>query len=228
MGDWNAQVPTFLQRIVNSPDDRSSAVLSATVVEYHVDRILGLFAPGFDKLDHDHQLGLNMKIDLLKALSLIPDHLLTSAKAIGSTRNKFAHSLDLESFDEMDQNGKNSVRSAYYAIPGIKRHPRKELRDVWRHLLQITVMGIRLYESNVKLLAETIRSDEFLSQLEEKYRTRFNEMLEKLRKVSAGTKGISAVAFDESGEPILVRTTPQEKNPSEKQEGPRSSEGDFS
>jgi hypothetical protein len=42
-------------------------------------------------------------------------------------------------------------------------------------------------------------------------------MLEKLRKISAGTKGISAVAFDESGEPVLVRTTPTQKNPPETQ-----------
>jgi hypothetical protein len=211
--DWNAEVPEFLQRIVKSADDRSSTVLSAIVVEYHLDRILSLIMQGFDRLSRDHDLGFAMKVDLLKALNLFPEHLLSYAIVIGKTRNKFAHSLSVDSLDQLDQDAKNLIKSTYYAISSRKKDPEKSLGDILREMVQITVMGIRSYESNVRLLVEIIRSPGFLEQLEGTYRRKFNAMLEKLRKVTEGRKGISAVRFGESGEPVLV--PPPQENTSE-------------
>ena len=151
----------------------------------------------------DHDLGFARKVDLLRALNLIPEHLLSFASAIGKIRNKFAHSLSLDSLDDMDMNAKNLIKSAYYAPPNNEK-TKKPLGEMLREMVQITVIGIRSYESNIKLLAKIIRSEEFLDHLEQTYRKEFDLMLEKLRKLTSGRKGISAVTFDESGEPVLV------------------------
>src|SRR5436190_22198337 len=71
VGDWNSQMPSFFQRVERSGDDRSYAINSAILVEYHVDRIVKLILPGFDAFADNRDVTMSMKLSLLKDLTLI-------------------------------------------------------------------------------------------------------------------------------------------------------------
>jgi hypothetical protein len=60
------QVPGFFRRIEKSGDDRSYAILSAIIVEYHVERMLRLVMPRFDELAKKHEVSFSLKLDLLR------------------------------------------------------------------------------------------------------------------------------------------------------------------
>src|SRR3989442_8372405 len=95
--DWNSEVPPFIQQVEKTGDDRSYTILSATMVEHNVDRIIRLIMPDFTI----HSFAL--KLRYLKSLKLIPEHLLTSAETILAVRNKFAHDMKVESLDGLDE-----------------------------------------------------------------------------------------------------------------------------
>jgi len=176
LGDWNSQVPEFFQRIEKSGDDRSYAILSAIIVEHHVIRMLKLIMPRFDDFAKNHESSFSMKLDLLRSLSFIPEHLLVCGDAVRIVRNEFAHNLDIESLDGIRQSTKDKLKSAFNAIPDIEKISgtiaRKTVREILSWVAQCAVVGIRIYESNVRLLMESIRSETFLSQLEQTYRDR--------------------------------------------------------
>jgi hypothetical protein len=176
LGDWNSQVPEFFQRIEKSGDDRSYAILSAIIVEHHVVRMLKLVMPRFDDFAKSHELSFSMKLDLLESIRLIPEHLVVCADTVRSVRNEFAHDLDIESLDGIRQSTKDKLKSAFNSIPDIEKISgtvgRKTVRETLSWVVQCAVIGVRIYESNVKLLMESIRSETFLRQLERTYRNR--------------------------------------------------------
>src|SRR6267143_3689040 len=105
--DWNSEVPTFLQRVEKTGDDRSYTILSATMIEYHIDIILSLIMPDFEIPT------FALKLRYLRSLKLIPEHLLTNAETINAIRNKSAHDMKLDSFDGLDQGTQKKLRKAH-------------------------------------------------------------------------------------------------------------------
>ena len=176
LGDWNSQVPGFFRRIEKSGDDRSYAILSAIIVEYHVERMLRLVMPRFDELAKKHEVPFSLKLDLLRCLSLIPDQILACGDVVRSVRNEFAHNLAIRSLNGMRQSTTDKLRSAYNAIPDIRKiagkAEGKAVRNILGWVVQYAIIGVRIYESNVKLLVESIHSEAFLAQLEQTYKER--------------------------------------------------------
>ncbi len=183
VGEWNSQMPAFFHRVERSGDDRSYAIISAILVEYQVDRILKLIMPGFRRFAENRDVTFSMKLSLLKSLSLIPEQFIAWADAIRTVRNEFAHDIQVESLEKMGKKARDRLMSAYQDIPDMKvaKEKAKTTRQFLGVTLQAVVFGLRMYESNIMLLVETIRSSEFLEQLKGIFSSRRTKELESMQ-----------------------------------------------
>lgn len=91
---------TIIDRYNDVENDRELAIIGCLVVENELDDFLSIWIPGYNKFKTDRDLSFKLKIDLAKALKLIPNHILNSIHPIRKIRNIFAHHLDIDLFKQ--------------------------------------------------------------------------------------------------------------------------------
>ena len=105
-----------------------------------MDRILKLILPGFDAFADNRDVTMSMKLSLLKALKLIPEHFVVWADAIRTVRNEFAHNIVVESLEKMGEKTRDRLMFAYNQIPDMK--VAKEKSNTHRQFLGVTLQAV--------------------------------------------------------------------------------------
>ena len=103
------ELPELLQKVESASDDRLYAIVAALVVENRLERVLVRFFPRVRLLLERQEFTTSMRITVLRALELLPDHILRCADLVRIVRNEYAHNLDVETFEALE---KKSYRSS--------------------------------------------------------------------------------------------------------------------
>jgi hypothetical protein len=115
----------------------------------------------------NRDFGFSMKLDLLSAFRVIPEHILLCADVVRLIRNEFAHNLELESLENISKRSANKLVSYYENTPSIGSATGIKTKNLFESVVDIATMGIRAYEYNIRLFKETVNSKTFLSNLEQ-------------------------------------------------------------
>jgi len=151
--------------IRETKDERLLAFIGALCMEEALDSFLGDYIPNYRHLEENRDFSLSMKIELVRSLRLIPMHLLGTADMVRDIRNKFAHNLDIDSFDSLDNGRRGKLRNRFKEI-----FPDDEISDVplselFEHVVGLLVSTLRVYQSCVAVAREYIYSEDFLNEL---------------------------------------------------------------
>jgi len=91
---------TIVDRYSDVEDDRLLALIGGLIVENELDDFLSIWIPGYNHLKNERDFSFNLKIELAKALQLIPSRILNSIHPIRKIRNIFAHNLNIDLFKQ--------------------------------------------------------------------------------------------------------------------------------
>jgi len=169
--NWNVDLPPFFKRLNNITDDRSFVILAASALEYQVDRFLKAFIPEAQILVNDNT-NFSMKLKLLRAFRLIPSQFTNMIECIKDIRNEFAHNLEIDSFADAEKSQKLQLHLKTLDRQWIqfksdmcywdnKKPLRLKFKDIWR----VSIEGLRIYESNVRLFRQETENNQFIDQL---------------------------------------------------------------
>lgn len=169
--NWNNDMPHFFKRLNQIDDDRSFVILATSVLEFQVNRFLKCFIPESQILVN-FNTNFATKLNIIKAFNLIPKQFPNMIDCIKSIRNEFAHTFEIDSFDDANESTKlpNHLKDldrfwtqfesdmCYWK----KGEPlRLKFKDIWR----VTIEGLRAYESNVRLFRQETEKVEFIDHL---------------------------------------------------------------
>lgn len=165
----NIEIPGLSKRIQAAGDDRSFVIMSALVVEDQLDKLLAELIPGSKQLLTHDNFTFALKISLLRALKMIPSHVVSCVDTARKIRNAFAHNLALESLDDIEQKLKDRQFTLYeYFYRG--REETGSTREIFRKVAWVGYQGLHFYRLNVKVMRDTIESPEFSDQMHKRAR----------------------------------------------------------
>jgi hypothetical protein len=175
----NAELPDFFRRMEESGDDRSYVILTALILEYQYDSFLEILIPGFKNLRDNKDFSFSVKIELLRALRLIPPLIPRCADCIRQIRNEFAHNLEIEGIDGVKVDLIARAKALYNEVyePYKQTHDSKTLREIFHGLAHWAIMGLRAYRPNVQALRLLINNSEFSTNLQKAVDGAFFEAL---------------------------------------------------
>ena len=144
-------------------DDRLLVLVGALVVENAVDKLIASVFPGYKSLHSQRDFTFSMRIEIVKALKIIPSKILNSAHFVRKLRNDFVHDLSLDSFDKLDTSSIQSMqdRLLEFNSEKIEESPRAFSRLV----LWLTV-ALHTYTEHTLQLNKFIRDDRFINYLQ--------------------------------------------------------------
>jgi hypothetical protein len=168
--ELNAKIAWALDHVSKAMDDRLLVLLGAMIVENAVDELLAAIMPGYKVLQQNKDFTFSMKIELARALRLIPSWILGCADIIRSIRNDFAHELSINTFDKIKAAKIASMRDHVLQFNSglISRNLPEELQAPdgdFVVLVKLTAMTIYSYAADVKTLDDFLRSDGFIKHL---------------------------------------------------------------
>jgi hypothetical protein len=153
-----------IKRIFQMDDDRLLALVSALLVEEAIDTLLRELMPGYGKLLENIGFTFSLKIDVLRALHLVPFRLIANADLIRKLRNEFAHYLEVDSFSSLDSGRLEELKRRCTALA-------PELSILETHsqrfmvLAAVTTSSFYMMRPDVRELNGLLREDRvFLSQ----------------------------------------------------------------
>jgi hypothetical protein len=147
-------------------DDRLLALVSALVVENAVDGVLSGVMPGYTALRDRMDITFSMRIEIARAMHIIPSRILGCADFVRRVRNKFAHDLSIKSFDQLEPSQLQSMmdRLSKYN-PDLLTD--KTHAEIFEELVVWTVVALRSYSLHVAALGEFVRTEEFMTGLKQ-------------------------------------------------------------
>lgn len=170
----NQAIPPLFQLMEKSGDDRSFTIITLSIIDSQLDKMLQTIMPDCDKLE-DNDLTVGFKINILISLKLIPRRILQCADCIRKIRNEFAHEFKLQSLEEIDQKNKDRLKIAYskfYNEPDLKT---KTMHELFKQVAFVAIVGLNAYQENLSLFRETIQSKKFQKELEDEVKKRFEK-----------------------------------------------------
>lgn len=170
--DWNEDLPEFFDRLNEIKDDRSFVILASSVLEYQIDRFLKEFIPNHKVLIND-RTNLVTKINLIKAFNLIPEHFPEMLDQIRNIRNDFAHNLKIDSFNDAYKSEKlpthiEEMKKNWYKFQKDMCYwqENNDLRLMFKDIWRVSLEGLRVYESNIRLFRQETEKKEFIIYLQ--------------------------------------------------------------
>ena len=170
--DWNKDIPPFFERLNTINDDRSFVILACSVMEYQIDRFLEVFIPKRKILVNDNT-SLNYKILVIEAFNLIPPQFVEIMNTIRNIRNDFAHNLDVDSFSDSNKSEKlpkhiNEMKRLWEKFKDDMCYwnTAESLRLMYKDIWKVCVEGLRVYESNIRLIRQETEKTEFIDHLQ--------------------------------------------------------------
>lgn len=167
--EWNKDMPQYFKRLNKINDERSFVILSASLLEYQIDKFLKTFIPKYQILVNDNT-NLNTKINIIDAFNLIPSQFIQMSNCIRNIRNKFAHSLEIDSFSELELSKPELVKELKrlwkkFELDMSCWKPEKSLVFMFKDICRVTIKGLHVYEYNVSLFRQETENPKFISNL---------------------------------------------------------------
>jgi hypothetical protein len=157
------ELPAFLQRIERGGDERSFVLLSALTVEAYLDELMNCLAPKFSKLAENRDFTFSLKIQILRALALIPPHILDAADIVRRVRNEFAHDLNLDILDGLKRELQTKIQHIVTETFG-PEFERSKGREGFRSVTFIALAGLNGYRPNLKKLREKLSNTGMITE----------------------------------------------------------------
>lgn len=152
--EWNNDMPEYFQRLNKIEDERSFVILSASLLEYQIDKFLKAFIPKYKVLVND-----NTKLRIIEAFNLIPNQFVQMSDNVRNIRNKFAHSLQIDNFQQLEEVKPDLITE-------MKRLWNKYENDMtfwklenslvfmFKDICRTAIEGIHVYEYNISLFRQ--------------------------------------------------------------------------
>jgi hypothetical protein len=150
------KVDDMLQYVKNLNDDRLLVLVSALIIENAIDGLLAAIMPGYEPLREKRDFTFSMRIEIARALCLIPARILNCADFIRSLRNDVVHDLSIDRFDKFKPTQLQSMRDRLLSFTSEEQ---VESAEVFRYLATWTAVALYAYTIHVSQLDDFIRSD---------------------------------------------------------------------
>ncbi|MBI9056098.1 MAG: hypothetical protein JEY96_19915 [Bacteroidales bacterium] len=171
---WNETISGYIKKINESVDDRAYVIFAAGLLEKQITQILQIIFPKYKYLEDVDSYTFSMKIRMLKALNLLPNHFLNFSDLVREIRNVFAHNIDIESFEDFAEHPKllKKLRKIdAYCAEWKENLVKSNFDNKWRNkfddIYRLALEGLFCYEENVKALFDKIWNKEFIKKLDE-------------------------------------------------------------
>jgi len=175
---WSAnELPKFIQRLYAAGDDRSFVVFSLVLIEKYLDALLEGIAPGYQTLKDNRDFTVSLKIELLKALRLVPPHILRAADLVRKSRNEFAHE-ELERLEQLSPRLRDPIVNLVRQTLGNLPSYFSSGRETFRALIFVALAGLRAYRPNFLILREKLEEGALIDELKQECHKRFMEGIE--------------------------------------------------
>ncbi len=171
----------------NYGDERSKVLMAALASEAVIDMLIAAVLPGYEKEfleGNDRDMTFSLKIKLLKALAVVPRHLIEAADLVRAMRNEFAHNLRVDTLadltDQTKTRGKGSKvigkLCGYYERQSLEPKDQREERvHVFDAISLIATAGLAGYLPLVRDLNAAMRDPTFEAKLRRRAEKRLNE-----------------------------------------------------
>lgn len=156
-GKFQQRIDEILGRVEELDDDRLLVLVGALIVENAVDELLAAIMPGYASLQDKRDFSFSTRIEVARALRLIPSRILNCADFIRSLRNDFVHDLSVEKLDALEPSRIQSMRDRLSSF--IAEMVEAEA-EAFRKLVLWTAVALYGYTMHVSRLNDFIRSDE--------------------------------------------------------------------
>lgn len=165
----------MLQQIHDTQDQRAYVVVAALVAEAMVNKILALLLPSYRVGEEP----ASRKISMLQAFRIIPDHLLEAATLVHDVRNKFAHFLDVASFEQLVIKFPKIVDrlKAFGGQRGLRHAHDGNAAGLFEEVSILATGGLNRYVENVRFYVELTRSADFIQALAQRNQHEHREHL---------------------------------------------------
>lgn len=139
-------------------DDRAFVLVGALIIENGVDELLYSYVPGFKSIIDNWDFTFSLRIELARALRLVPARLLGGADAIRRVRNDFAHDLKIRSLQDLKSSRLESLTSHLSKFnPQWVEGTNHRLN--FEQLVTLTALGLLLYSRHTQILNSFIRHE---------------------------------------------------------------------
>lgn len=174
------RMPSFLDRIHGTGDDRSFVIVSVVVLERYLDVLLEGLLPGYDDLVKKREFTLSLKLGLLNALRLIPPHIVQIADLMRRVRNEFAHNLDCDKLENLKNSLKVALAQRVGESYGDAKPYSSSHREMFKALTFLALVGLESYRVNVAVLRERMDdgslSESLKLECEKRHRDKVNSL----------------------------------------------------
>jgi hypothetical protein len=170
-------IPDLFEKIRKSGNDRSRIILCTLVLESQTDRLLGYLIKNYDNYLKETNPSFYIKLSLLNSFDLIAEQIFKSIECLRKIRNEFAHNLNIDRFDDLDEKAISRINQTIQHTTYDKENTahydtlEKKISAIEFH----AVIGLEIYEPNLRLLSEQMNSNEFKDNLTTEYKKRLRE-----------------------------------------------------
>jgi hypothetical protein len=201
-------IPSY-QIIENAKDHRSKVILSALVIETNLDSLLEAWMPGYKDLVEKKEFTFSLKIEILRAMRLMPPHIVDAADVLRDVRNQFAHHLEVDSLDNLHQKYEGRLSGLHSRIFGTAS---KTIVEKFDDLAKLAIQGFRAYAGNIRLLRKALETDDYVNSVLEAEKAKQADSLKKILDsvpLTTLTVGASSVAVYPEGVTVVTDPTTQ-------------------
>lgn len=145
-------------------DDRLLVLVGALVVENTLNELLAAIMPSYKSLQDNKDFTFSMRIEIAKALQLIPSRILNCVDFIRYLRNDFVHDLSVEGFDKLEQ---PKIQSIQDRLSDFTLQVYENNAEAFRTLVVFTALAMYGYTLHVSQLNNFIRSKNFKTKFKE-------------------------------------------------------------
>lgn len=156
-------------------DDRSLAIVGAMLIEYKVDEFLLVSIPKYKDLADNKDFTFSLKIQLAKALKIIPSKVFNAIDPIRKIRNGFAHHLKIKTFEDYIKSENESHNSEFNNVAN-KLNTFGDIagkipKDNFKLLVNTIVYALFSYTEQLKVYRSRVTSQEFVDEIFNNART---------------------------------------------------------
>jgi hypothetical protein len=105
-GQLQGKIDELFLKYKDIEDERLLGIICSMCVELALDVLLESYIKNYEIFKGtDRPTAFDLKIRLLRALNIIPEHIIRPLELIKKIRNKFAHDLEANNFDVLEEKG---------------------------------------------------------------------------------------------------------------------------
>jgi len=158
----NAEHQELWSHLAHTTDARALVLEAAMIVEHQTSKLIESLMPGYDSLPQPDFFG---RLQLLRALNLIPSVELDGADTIRKIRNNFAHDLAVSSLEQEGTGFSDKLRQALIKLVTGEAYDNKSSTELYLMLAQLLDGLFSVRQQTFEAFRAFIESSYFQSAL---------------------------------------------------------------